>query len=296
VSVYGLGRAGRALLRELQAAAVPLGTLWNRTPIDLPDRPVTAGAPPESTADIVLLAVRDAALDEVAATLPTRPGQIVLHLSGVRGGEALSSLPDTVHRGGFHPLQSFGPTAPPTSELIAVPPYQIALDGDEVAVNAGRNLAARLGHESVLLPPGSRAAYHAAAVLTAGGLVALLDCARQVLVDTGIDPQKAWPLLRPLALGTMRNLLAGDAPSAMTGPIARGDADTVRRNLDALGEPARSLYVALAEAALKTLHRAGREGADHRLIADLIRCEPALRSYEEENRATARLRTRKNSV
>jgi predicted short-subunit dehydrogenase-like oxidoreductase (DUF2520 family) len=247
VAVLGLGRAGRALVRELVAADVAVVGAWNRSPGEPTTVPTSFGAEPPSAllaADVVLLAVADDALEAVLPTLALAPGSCVLHLSGARDSADLPR-PATGHRGGWHPLQALA-RAP---GALPVPPYAVALDGDPEAIAAGRWLAERLGHPAVQLT-GSKAAYHASAVLASNLLVALEAVATRTMATVAGD--EAWALLWPLVAGTLSNLEAGRFGEALTGPIPRGDAGTVRRNLAALGDDpeAAALYRQLGALAL----------------------------------------------
>ena len=143
------------------------------------------------------------------------------------------AAPPGVHLGGWHPLQSFASRG---AGVVPVPPYCVALDGDEPAVRAGRALATATGHPAVEVRGEAKAAYHAAAVLASNTLVALEAAAVRVMVSAGVAPDDAWRLLRPLVHGTLDNVQDGAFHKALTGPLARGDTETVRRNLAACAD------------------------------------------------------------
>lgn len=247
VAILGFGRAGEALAREFSVASrgtearCNLVGAWNRSPRaihnDLSGHfPLHSGTPtpPQSlvdAADVLILAVHDSAIARVASALSPAPGTVLLHLSGALPGSALGPLPEGVHGGCYHPLQSFRSEQPPE---LPVPAYWLALDGDTRALEVARALAKATSHPSIVLDPEGKAAYHAAAVMTSGCMVALMSAATEALSAAGIAEQDRWPLLWPLAVGTLANLADGDFPSTLTGPIARGDAETTRRNLEAL--------------------------------------------------------------
>jgi predicted short-subunit dehydrogenase-like oxidoreductase (DUF2520 family) len=97
------------------------------------------------------------------------------------------------------------------------------------------------------VPAGARARYHAAATIAANHLVALLAQAMRVADDAGVPPAALLPLVR----ATVDNVDALGPAGALTGPVARGDADTVARHLDALTDRDAALYRALAREALE---------------------------------------------
>ena len=239
VLVVGAGRAGSALGLELARSRLCLVGLW-----DLERRPLPASlaplfssgghAPPQALmdrADVVLLAVPDRAIAVAAQELRPRAGASVLHLSGALGPEVLGALPEGVHGGCYHPLQSFRSAGSPT---LPVPPYAVAVDGDDVALRAAFAIAAATDHLAVRVPAEGRAAYHAAAVLASNCLVALQAVAGRAMGLSGVPPELRWPLLWPLLAGTVGNLADGEFGAALTGPVVRGDEATVADNLEAL--------------------------------------------------------------
>jgi predicted short-subunit dehydrogenase-like oxidoreductase (DUF2520 family) len=211
----------------------------------------------------ILLTVRDDAIPSLAAALRPEAGSVVLHASGALPASALGELPDGVHGGAWHPLQAFAALdaqgAPEDSSGLPPLPYAVAVDGDETALARARALAQASGHPAVYVPPEGRAAYHAAAVLAAGCFGALEAVATRVAVSAGIPAQEAWTLLRPLVAGTARNLVRGGPMTTITGPVARGDAGTVSRNLGALAgdPPADALYRLLGGEVLRLARELG---------------------------------------
>jgi predicted short-subunit dehydrogenase-like oxidoreductase (DUF2520 family) len=210
IAVLGLGRLGRTLVPLLRSAGHRV-TPWKR------------GRPIPQT-DLLWLMVRDDAVAEVAALVP--PGPIVLHASGALDVEVLRP-----HRpaGSLHLLQSFpGPE-------VATPPMKgvrAAIAGDAEAGEAATTLARSLGAIPVHVQ-GDRRLYHAAAVLAGNFATTLLAGAGRVLEDSGVDAKTAREMLLPLALASLQQAVE-DPASALTGPLPRGDAGTVRGHLDAL--------------------------------------------------------------
>src|SRR5215207_8269351 len=155
----------------------------------------------------------------------------------------------------LHPLQTIPDDQ---SELVGAP---CAVAGSTPAtLGLATDLAARLGMRPFEVPEESRAAYHAAAAMASNLLVALEECAADLLDRAGLD-SPSRELLTPLVLRTAANW-AERGPDALTGPIARGDAATVERHLDALRATAPELvpvYESLAQRAraLATAAEAG---------------------------------------
>jgi predicted short-subunit dehydrogenase-like oxidoreductase (DUF2520 family) len=110
------------------------------------------------------------------------------------------------------------------------------VEGDAAGVARARALVGALGGELLELGEGQIAAYHAAAAIVSNYLVALVDVAVELLDDSGIDRDDALAAVLPLASGTLDNLAERGLPEALTGPIRRGDSQTVQRHLEALGD------------------------------------------------------------
>jgi len=259
IAILGLGRAGQSLALEVLASDCHLVGLWNRGFRDVHpelDRlPIHRGGstPPQSLIDkanVLILAVHDSAIRELAESLCPAPDTVILHLSGALAAASLGPLPDGIHGGCYHPLQSFRLDSDASSSSI--PPYYVALDGSPRALAIGQKIAQATRHQSVKLAPEGKAAYHAAAVLTSGGMVALQSAAASALEAAGIPAEQRWSLLWPLAVGTLSNLTDGDFSSSLTGPVARGDAETTARNIQALADlpEVQSLYRVLGRLSL----------------------------------------------
>ncbi len=269
VYVVGAGRLGGALLLAWRRAGVPLAGAWTLGPEEAAEATVSLGlevaSGPELPADLgdahtALLAVPDDVVTPVAAALAAAGGLprdgVLLHVSGALDAGALAPAAGAVAGcGSLHPLQ----TVPdPVTGADALRGAWAALEGDPPAVAVAQTLAEAAGLRTVRLPPGAKARYHAAAVLACNDLVALLDLAAGQLVEAGLSRADADAMLLPLARATLDNVAERGAAGALTGPVRRGDAGTVRRHLEALagaGE-AETAYRVLGRAALALAGRA----------------------------------------
>jgi predicted short-subunit dehydrogenase-like oxidoreductase (DUF2520 family) len=198
--------------------------------------------------DLVILAVPDDAVPLVAAGLRLYAGQAIVHTSGLLGAEVLApALAAGSQAGAFHPLVAF---ADLDRALAALHGATIAIEGDDGLAAHLAEMAEAIGGHPVRLAPGSKAAYHAAAVLSAGGVVALLDTIREIAGVMGLDEAGALRIYLPLLEQTVANVRALGVAASLTGPATRGDAGTVRAHLAALasGAPAAlGVYRALLE-------------------------------------------------
>lgn len=197
--------------------------------------------------ELIILAVPDDAIAPLAAQLRMYSGQAMVHTSGALGAEVLApAMAAGTQIGAFHPLVAFADTERAVAALHGA---TVAIEGDDQLAALLAELAEAIGATAVRLAPGSKAAYHAAAVLAAGGFVALLDAIAELGRVAGLDEAGSLAVYGPLIEGTLGNARALGIRPALTGPIVRGDVGTLRAHLDALVTHAPGvleLYVAAA--------------------------------------------------
>ena len=212
-----------------------------------------------SRAEVLVLAVPDDALADLArglsATGSVPGGQLVVHTSGRHGPDVLAPLEDAgCLVGALHPAMTFTGTEADLPRLIGCPMGVTAEPGTLPVVHA---LAVELGGSPVTIAPADRELYHASLAHAANHLVVLVDQAREALRLIGIEDPGGY--LTPLLRAALEESLQRGA-HALTGPVVRGDAGTVRAHLDAFAEADQGIrttpgdlaptYRALARAAL----------------------------------------------
>ena len=260
VFILGAGRAGRSLARALRAGGVQVAGLHGRNAD--PAEGITAGPPPKSlgSATCVLVTVRDAQLEGALETLTTAaiaPAAIVLHASGSVDPSGLGALRRAGHAcGTFHPLVALSDPEHAPQTLRGA---WIGIDGDPEARTVSERLAAAVAANVLYIPLGEKARYHAAAVFASNFPTVLMCLAEELLREVGIAPDVARRALHPLFASAVENLRGGSGAGALTGPIVRGDADTIARHLDALRAHPDTLdaYRALSRAALRWVREGG---------------------------------------
>lgn len=273
VAILGGGAMGEALLRELPAAGLEVVRCWNRSRKRSPwtTRLDLGGA------QLVLLAVSDGAVGPLCERLDVGRGQLVAHLAG-----ALTLAPLEAARrrgartGSIHPLRALV-AAPRGQALRGAAAHGQTLRGaaardqtlrgaaagiagsDAAARRELTLLARRLGMTPLPVGDRSRPLYHAAAVLSAGGQVALFaEAVRAFRKATGASEESARKALLPLALGALGKLAESDAAAAITGPAVRGDTETIAGHRAALPAELLPLYDALALVTLELARRGKR--------------------------------------
>lgn len=228
-------------------------------------------APPEG-ATILILAVPDSTLAEVAWDIahagPAPPGCSVLHLSGALSTDVLAPLHGAGYAvGSLHPLQTVADPWLSSDRLYGI---AFAVTGEPAAARAAHRIVNALDGQALVIPPALRPLYHAAAVTASNYLVAILSAATRMLTQAGVPVEQALPALLPLVRGTLDNLEHLGVRAALTGPIARGDADTVRLHLARLSPDDRVLYCALGLELLGLARHAGLDARKAEEIAELL--------------------------
>ena len=192
-------------------------------------------------ADIIFITVPDRLISEIAFQLAEEiggfSGKWVIHCSGILTSEILSPVKA---KGAsvlsFHPLQTF----PLQTDISRFKDIYFALEGGDITL--GQKLAEDLGGKAFPLKPDQKILYHAAACTASNYLFTLASAAGKMMEAAGIDPAEGIKILLPLISGAVKSIRETGLEAGLTGPVTRGDADTVAAHLAALQE-----YPELAE-------------------------------------------------
>lgn len=220
------------------------------------------------TADVVWFCVPDSEIAG-AARLFSRAGswkgRIALHSSGALSSDELESLRQKGARvASVHPLMTF--VGKSNAALGGVP---FTIEGDRAAVRVAGSIVNELGGYAYPIRKQDKAAYHAWATFTSPLLTALLATTQEVAKLAGLRGEDARGRMMPILRQTLANYGEFGAARGFSGPIIRGDVETVKRHLETLlgNRAARQVYVALAGAALQYLP-AKNKVALRRLLKD----------------------------
>ncbi len=283
IGIAGTGRLAQALGRILREQGEPVVCIAGRDACRARRAAEFIGGGVEAAAFGVLprragrflIAVSDRALPDVARALAAGcpAGGIALHTSGAAGEEELQPLRERgVACGTLHPLQT---VAAPEEGAAALAGAAFAVSGDRAAADWAERIAGRLGGTVLSIPAGARPLYHAAAVLASNYVTALIDAASGLLsAASGTDERTSRRALAPLVRAAVENALEKGAEAALTGPIERGDTETVARHLVALAAApptVRELYSAAGRHTLELARRKGLEPGAARHIDEMLR-------------------------
>lgn len=265
VAIVGAGKTGRALGKLAHRAGYRIGPVVCRTRAHAEEAVAFIGAGSPGTeprgAALTLVAVPDGAIAEVARALQAAPGAVVAHTCASLGADALRP-----HRpaGALHPLRSFGD---PGRAVELFRGTACAVDGDDEAVRVLEEFARAIGGAPLRVRTDRKALYHAGAVFASNYLVAILDAALRLFEKAGVPRAEAAGALAALSEGALANVKSVGIPEALTGPVERGDADTVRRHAESLAAHAPELGGVYADLARLTVEVALAKGSIDRAAA-----------------------------
>ncbi len=240
-AIVGCGKLGTTLGKFLSDAGYQTTGFASKSLASAQNAAETAGSesfsqvPWEITknADIVFLTTPDGLIADTCALISGNNGfrkdAIILHCSGAHPSTILSSAKAcNAWTGSLHPLQSFA------SPVLSGNPFKdiiMSVEGDSAAVETGTAIAKDLGANCLTIKTEAKTFYHASAVVASNYLVALFDLAFKLIGQAGISDQNAFDVLNPLVQGTLSNIEKAGVEKALTGPISRGDVETVERHL-----------------------------------------------------------------
>jgi predicted short-subunit dehydrogenase-like oxidoreductase (DUF2520 family) len=267
-AIVGTGRVAQAFGRLLADAGLPPLAVGGRTLVHAEHaasfiaRTTKASsiAAIPSLADHVLIAVSDAAIPAVADELARggMSGGVALHTSGAHGPELLDVLAARgVSCGVIHPLQTI---ADPTLGAAALRGATFGVSGNAAAIDWALQLVDAAEGIPLRIRANAFASYHAGAVMAGNAVIAAIDAAVVLLGAAGVEQRAALRAIGPLCLTSAQNALDIGPEAALTGPVQRGDAETVRAHVEALAKCppyVADLYRASGHALLEIARRRG---------------------------------------
>lgn len=281
IGIVGAGRMAQALGRLLFQHGQPIVVMASRSrskarraarfvgpsvrAVDLSQLPAQA--------DRLIVAVADDALFEVAGTLAEAgmDAGMIIHTSGVWGPEVFSRLMEQgVSCASMHPLQT---VANPKQGVEKLPGSTFAVAGKGKAALWAKELVKLLDGQVLTIKPLAKPLYHAAAVVASNYIVTLIDAALLMMVKAGVSEGQGRKALEPLVLSSVQNALKRGTVEALTGPIERGDGQTVAAHLTALKALPKSvqgLYRALGQHTVQLSRKRGLSNVQATQLEELL--------------------------
>ena len=264
IAIVGAGNLAGALAPSLQAAGYAIDEIVSRGPgpslqrARALAREVAAAAVVVSRArlraEIVWFCIPDGEIAKAVKSLTDAVdwnNKIAFHSSGALTSDVLAVLRNRgASVASLHPLMTFVPGSRPA--LVGAP---FAIEGDTKAARTARALVLNLHGQAFPIRKEQKVAYHAWGMFASPLLTALLAATERVAAAAGVSQSAARKRMFPILNQTLVNYANLGAPGSFSGPIRRGDIDTVKKHLNVLrGVPgARDVYVALARVALRDL-------------------------------------------
>jgi len=264
ITIVGSGNLGTALAVSLRSAGYTVSEVVSREGKMSRQRARTLARrvaarvvtvrKPEITADVIWMCVPDREITSCTASLAKATwwkGKVAVHSSGALSSDELTLLRQ---RGATvasaHPLMTFVPGVTPSLGGVS-----FAIEGDRAAVRVVRGIVTALGSKVFRIKKRDKAAYHAWGTFASPLLTVLLSVSERVAGAAGVNRAEARRRMLPIVRQTVENYAKQGAARGFSGPIVRGDAETVGKHLDVLRRVpgAAEVYRAMARSALRTL-------------------------------------------
>ncbi len=206
--------------------------------------------------DLIFITTPDSAIGDVVIPITGRPGLMICHVAAAIPVEILDPLrTQGAVTGVFHPLQSIG-----SSNADILPGITFAIEAEDPLFKILREMAVRLGGRVIELKGNDRVLYHASAIMASNYLVTLVSLAAGLWKGFGTQEQ-AIRALTPLIRGTLDNIEEIGIPDCLTGPISRGDVETIEKHISVIKESVPQTLDLYRLLGLKTIPIAAAKGS-----------------------------------
>lgn len=266
IGIVGAGKVGCSIGRYLKEQGIPVAGYCSRT-----KESVDYAATFTDTAafyslrelavqsGILFITTPDDAIKEVWESIKKESIQnkIICHFSGSLSSAVFSNRKETgVSACSIHPMYAFSSKTKSYKQL-----HQIifTMEGDPEALTVMKPLFEKAGNKVCVIDPDKKGRYHAAASMVSNMMIGLYQMGLTMFTDCGFSPEDAAELIAPLVRGNMDSLLATSPAQALTGPIERGDGETVERHLSLLTEEERDVYIRLGQVLVEIASRKNPE-------------------------------------
>ncbi len=224
ISIFGLGRVGGVLQKSLSDSDYQIKSAFIRD--TFPDSADQLG-------DLIFLAVQDSEIgnltNKLTASFPDYSGKFIIHCSGTLDASVLEPFRSKGAKiASFHPLKAI------TLNDDSLENVWFDMDGDDDALKILEKLAKDFKANSFKVKPEAKPLLHAAAVVSANYVVTLMKLATDLAKAGDIDPEVALKALLPLTESSVSNIKEKGFQDALTGPIARGDEETIKAHVKIL--------------------------------------------------------------
>jgi predicted short-subunit dehydrogenase-like oxidoreductase (DUF2520 family) len=215
------------------------------------------------TSDVIAITTQDSRIKEIAqviaGTTATLDGKVFFHTSGSYPSSILSPLKERgAMVGSFHPLQTFPDIE---SAIKVLSNAYIFIEGDEMAVDIMASIGKKVGYKVARIKGADKVLYHLSAVFVCNLFCALLFAGQDIMKRVGIGLEPFFPIIE----ATLKNIEQKGPLMSLTGPVVRGDVETVAAHIKAIEEMGlyKEIYRDLSLAALQMSEQMGALDEEH---------------------------------
>jgi len=245
ISIIGTGRLGTSLGRALHRYGILIAAIADRSAdaaresyelIKDENTLITNTPGAAEAAGVIFLTVPDdslaAVIDQLRNVRLPWEEKTVFHCSGLHGAALLHPLQiQGARTASFHPIQSFAKKDGNPESFSGI---TFGIEGEAAALEQARSLIEILGGHALVLDSKQKPLYHAACSMASNLFVVLTGMAVDLLKQTGLESESAFAALAPLIQGTLKNMSHSGPQPSLTGPLKRGDVDSIAAHLKAL--------------------------------------------------------------
>ncbi len=277
IGFIGAGRVGFTLAKYMKLHGISVTGFYSRTR----EHSMEAAAFTDTLcyetldelvkdSDVIFLTVSDRAVEEVYEGLKRLPlkGKILCHTSGAMTSKVFTdSLSIGVYGYSVHPIYAV------SDKLTSYENFQnafITIEGHEKYRDELISLFSGMGLKTGVIGEEDKAKYHAAASIVSNMVCGIFDMAERLLMECGFSEKSAENALSGLFLDNAKGIVKRGAASQLTGPIERGDIDTVKKHLDTLSAQDREAYKALAVLVLDLAKKKNGKGEAYEKLSRYI--------------------------
>ena len=263
IGIIGAGKVGTTLGKYLSIHGKNVTGFYSRTHESADEAATFAETETYSSlcklvekSDVIFITTPDGVIHQVWGDLLHQDisNRIICHFSGSLSSHVFSGLEEAGASGiSMHPMYAFSDKFHSYEQFHTA---YLTLEGDPEAVAVMEPMWEAIGHHVLTLKAEDKIKYHAAAAMASNEMLGLMQASLDILSECGFSEKDSMALLTPLVQGNIASMLEKGCVNALTGPVERGDAQTVRKHLQALeGSKAGKIYQSLGSTMVELAKR-----------------------------------------
>ena len=263
IGIIGAGKVGTTLGKYLSIHGKNVTGFYSRTHESADEAATFAETETYSSlcklvekSDVIFITTPDGVIHQVWGDLLHQDisNRIICHFSGSLSSHVFSGREEAGASGiSMHPMYAFSDKFHSYEQFHTA---YLTLEGDPEAVAVMKPMWEAIGHHVLTLKAEDKIKYHAAAAMASNEMLGLMQASLDILSECGFSEKDSMALLTPLVQGNIASMLKKGCVNALTGPVERGDTQTVRKHLQALeGSKAGKIYQSLGSTMVELAKR-----------------------------------------